>query len=256
MSIVADHIAVLMMEIANRNNGRYSYFASDLQGIISDTFGIVIPTSISDAVAERLLVSGAATKLVSPLTGDLFQVDPKNALQFYEADAEPSEHTTTEWDRRWHAAQANEIFRTFYFGGDAWLNRAIEALKQRNLIADEAEQDIADNAVLVPASDRIVSVDHNAPEAQIISDGLPELQELIRKDNSDRIGNPADRPRFVEQLKAAGDLLRLDRISTRAVAGLILPVLTYLALKFGDEAIGQLATALLEALKSWLGISF
>ncbi|MES2270499.1 MAG: hypothetical protein V4533_06395 [Pseudomonadota bacterium] len=255
--ILADHIAVLVMELSSRRNGRLSYFLDDLPPLLLEEFSIKVPNSLCEIASGRLVQSGGAVKLSSPLTGDMYRVNREGALHWYDEQSEPNENTSFEYDGSWSRARSDfPTFETYRHGGDVWLNKMVEALKKRDLLADEAEQDFADEALIVPASDRIVMIDHNQPQPKEIISDLEKLANLVREDNSTKITNSDDKPRIVAQFYAARDLLRLNRVSTRAVSGLLLPILTYLSVKFADEIIGELAAALISALKAFLGIAF
>ena len=257
MSVLADHVAVLLLELATRSNGTLSYFIADLPDAVERRFGIRVPITLIEQANTRLTELGGVTRLSSPLTGDMYRLAPRETLFYFSDDGGPNENTSAAYDRRWEKAHKDfPIFKTYYHGGEVWFNRALEALAERNLFGDEAEQDFDVSSSFAPASDRIVTFDHNLPDAQKLDEGLPELADLVREDNSATICNAEDRPRIIEQLKAAHGLLKLSRVSTKAISSLLLPILTYLSIKFADEAIGELASALIEALKNLLGISF
>ena len=57
-------------------------------------------------------------------------------------------------------------------------------------------------ALVVPASDRVVGFDHNNPNYAKISDGIAELREAVRVTN-DSETNPEDRERILDALDAA-----------------------------------------------------
>lgn len=256
-TLLADHIAALVLHVARSNREGMSYFQRELPSFLSRRFEIEVPDALAEAVSSRLVESGAATRIPSPLTGDLYQVSADRALDYYADAVGPTQGTTRTYDANWQRARTEfSIFMAYFHGKQPWVDRVVEALKARNLVADEAEQDFVAENEFAPASDRIVRIDHNSAIAQELDVGLAELADLVRKDNSEKISNPADKPRFIEQIRSGSSLLKLDRVSIKAVSGLLLPILTYLSLKFGDEIIGQLASNLLNALKNLLGISF
>ena len=66
-------------------------------------------------------------------------------------------------------------------------------------------------ALVVPASDRVVGFDHNNPNYAEISDGIAELREAVRVTN-DSETNPEDRERILAALDAAQLLWRSAQI--------------------------------------------
>jgi hypothetical protein len=254
--MLVDHIAVLFMEFSKRTSNSVSFFPEDAPAALQNQFGISVPQSLAEAALEHLVKINAASKLESPLTGPLYQIHPNSFLQFYDDAAEPNENTSRQYDVKWEAAQANQVARSYHFGGDVWLEKMINALKHRDLFADEAAQSLTDEMQFAPASDRIVRIDHNSAEINELTGNLDELAELVRTDNSPVIADPEDRPRIVQQIKSAVVLLKLDRVSIGAIKGLLLSVLTYLAIKFADEAIGQIANAAISLIKAVFGLVF
>jgi hypothetical protein len=254
--MLVDHIAVLFMEMSKQSSSSVSFFPEDTPVALKNQFGVVVPQSLAEAALEHLVTINAATKLESPLTGPLYQLHPNRFLQLYDETAEPDENTSGQYDVRWEAAQANQVTRSYHFGGDVWLEKMINALKGRDLFADEAAQSLTDEMQFAPASDRIVRIDHNSAEINELTDNLDELAELVRIDNSPVIADPGDRPRIVQQIKSAVALLKFDRVSISAIKGLLLSVLTYLTVKFADEAIGQIASAAINLIKAVFGLVF
>jgi hypothetical protein len=257
MSLLADHIAALIIEIANtEQNRRFSFFMTDLPSLLKERYLIAVPESLAEVACDRLEKLGGCEKLYSPLTGDMYQIDASAALYFFGSDAGPSQDTSTEYDRR-HDRINDEfkIIKTYYSGGLDWVERVVKSLVARNLFEDESSISDDPTSEFAPASDRIVMIDHNSREIEDVRNKLDDLSELIRHDNSNLIANSEDKRRFIEQFAAARDLLKLPRVSTKAIGGLVLTALTYLTVKFADQAIGQIAEILINLLKTQLGIT-
>ncbi len=140
--------------------------------------------------------------------------------------------------------------------GPESFNRALRKIAEEDGLTlregSPIEDDLRDR--IAPGADRIVSFDHNAPEFLELERDLEAVSEIIRGDNNGAVVPPRERPRILEQFRAARDLIKVDRISTKVMASLVLPTLVYLASKFADEAVGQLAGKLLEALATLFGL--
>jgi DNA-binding PadR family transcriptional regulator len=96
-----------------------------------------------------------------------------------------------------------------------------------------------------PESDLILSRIHN-PEAFLeITKGLDDLKTEIQRSNS--FANEAsDAAELVEaEISAAGTLMGADTVRISRLKSLIVPTLKYLAKKFADQSIGELAKRLI-----------
>lgn len=102
----------------------------------------------------------------------------------------------------------------------------------------------------IPASDRIVKINHNAPEYQEFMDDLKTLGENIRDSNS--IGE-VEKDRLQAELRAGTNILEGKTARLQAITAVLFPVLTYIVMQFVDTAAGQLAAHLLTLLRQFIG---
>lgn len=98
-----------------------------------------------------------------------------------------------------------------------------------------AELSLAD----IPASDRIVAVNDNSRGYRETVDALEKLEQTLTDVND--YPDPEDREQRVAEISAGRRLLRSTRVRISALVSVLGPALTYLAIKFGDQAIGQIA---------------
>jgi hypothetical protein len=258
VNVLAEHIAALIIDLANNSQSRrISFFLADIPKMLEERYAVRVPTSLAEVACQSIQDVGGCKRLQSPLTGDMYQIDAADALYLFDPTSAPSSQTSLQHDAEYRRAhEEHPILNTYFHGGVPWIERIAVELQRRDLheMESEVSEDIEEN--LAPASDRVVRLDHNNPMMEELSQGLDKVQELVRAENSNRIPDPEDKRRFVEQISSAARLLKLDKLSTRALAGLVLPVLTYLSLKFADEAIGTLAGRILELLGNLFGIKF
>jgi hypothetical protein len=106
----------------------------------------------------------------------------------------------------------------------------------------------------VPASDRVVTLNHNAPEYKQATEVLPQIIELVRGDNEYGDADPEDKEQRLAELEAGGRLLKAPRARLEPIKALLLPALKYLAKKFADTTIGLLASKALAALLALLSL--
>jgi hypothetical protein len=257
MSVLVEHLAALLIEIASRRpDSKMTFFASDVPDLFLTNYNLKISFALAEETCVMLQRIGGTTKLESPLTSDVYRLDASGALYYFSDDNAPSGESQFDWQMAVdEVRQKFPIIHTYGNSNQEWVDRVVAALALRDLLAPASPLEIEEEAAaFAPASDRIVRIDHNAPEIVELREELGELEELVRSDNSDRIRDPEDKRRFVEHLGAAKRLLMLDKVSTKALKGLLVTVLAYLALKFADGAIGELASQLLALLGRQFGI--
>ncbi len=99
-----------------------------------------------------------------------------------------------------------------------------------------------------PEVDEILSRLHEPERFAKVSEGLEQLAEEIRTKNSfdEETDGAGD---LVEgEIRAANALLESERVRVSRLKGLLLPTLRYLAKKFADQSIGELAKRMLALL--------
>jgi hypothetical protein len=256
MTVLADHVAAIIVHRASmESTRRWGIFQGDIAEHFLERYEIKVPNQLIEEACNRIKELGGCTVLPSPLAGDMYVINADRALSYFEPSSGPTEHTSREYDDKWASAnEDNPAMRAYYHGRDVWIRKTVEALAKRDLFDDESN--IENGVDRVPASDRVVALDHNSAEMTELVDKLDQLEEAVRADNSEKISQPREKRRFIEQLGAAKRLLKLETLSTQALSALVLPVLTYLSIKFADETIGALAAELLRLLASLFGISF
>ena len=102
----------------------------------------------------------------------------------------------------------------------------------------------------IPASDRIVTINHNAEEYQEFMDDLKTLGENIRDSNSI---DEVEKDRLQAELRAGKNILEGKTARLQVIIAVLFPVLTYIVMRFVDTALGQLATHLLTLLRQFIG---
>jgi len=106
----------------------------------------------------------------------------------------------------------------------------------------------------VPASDRAVTLDHNSAAYNQTVDALESLHKAVEGNNEYRNADLEDHERRLADIEATIKILENKRVNigtAKTVAG---ATLVYLAEKFADQPIGELAAAAWTLLKALLGI--
>jgi len=104
----------------------------------------------------------------------------------------------------------------------------------------------------IPASDRIVKINHNAPEYQEIIEKLEELENSIRKSNS--IENE-DKDRLQAELKAGEGILKGKTARIEVIKTLLVKGLKYIIKHVTDAAIAVTAEYLLKLICQYFGLT-
>jgi hypothetical protein len=140
-------------------------------------------------------------------------------------------------------------------GKSALPNVTLEEFAEFKLCAekDGFVFDNEDGAAEIPASDRVVHLDHNSSIYKETLAKVDEVEtEVIRVND---YPDPEERGKHVAELSAGKRLLQATHVNVAAVTAVLMPVLVYLARKFADNAIGILAGATIAILIKLLGLS-
>ncbi len=99
--------------------------------------------------------------------------------------------------------------------------------------------------IVVPASDRIVEIDHNKPAHKETETALERLREAVRGENA--FDNPDEKERCIAEIETIPVLIRPKNVRLLLLASAV-GVLTYLVAKFADAVVGRLAENALKKL--------
>jgi hypothetical protein len=106
----------------------------------------------------------------------------------------------------------------------------------------------------VPASDRIVTLDHNSPDYQHMMSALETLEEVLRGAND--YPDAEEKERVVAEVSAGRRLLQSAKVRIGAVVGLLSTPVLYLAKQFMGKAVGDAAQVVIDAITTILGHIF
>lgn len=126
------------------------------------------------------------------------------------------------------------------------------AMLMAAVLAYERLEEFEDLGSQVPASDRMVRLDHNGLEYLAATSALERLIDVVRESNSYREAEPEDQERRLAELEAGRRLLGSGLVSVATMKAAVIGTITYLATKFIDAPIGEAATVAWTALKRLL----
>lgn len=110
-------------------------------------------------------------------------------------------------------------------------------------------------SIPIPASDRVVELDHNAPAYAKLNANLDQLEAAAQQSNELAVHQTAERDRVVAELGAARRLLRAARARVDALVTLLIPALTWLGTQIRDTIVQNSITVAIAALAALLGIA-
>ena len=108
--------------------------------------------------------------------------------------------------------------------------------------------------IAVPASDRTVPLDHNSPAYSDVVEKLEELKRAVESNNEYRDTDLEDHERRLTDVESTLKLLENKRVNVNAIKAVAFGTLVYLAEKFAEHPIGELAKAAWDSLKALLGL--
>ena len=106
----------------------------------------------------------------------------------------------------------------------------------------------------VPASDRVVRLDHNSAEYVETVGKLEGAITTIQGSNAYAAEDPDDHGQRLAELESGKRLLLAARVRVESIRVVLVPALRWLAEKFADNAAGMIITAALTAILAFFGI--
>lgn len=241
---LADHIAALIIEAVSRLGGdSHSVFRDDVPEFLRVAFGLdVAPNLLQDALL-RLEELGGVRRFSSTFAGDMYEISVSRSLRFFDGSApHPSENTSHEYDLLYDRAHSDFAPLVAYnFGKRKWVDRVVAGLAIGQtpdvlFIAPEATQ------IAVPASDRIVTLNHNQQSEMVAATDV--VISKLRTENSVG-GDVGLRERFLAQLSAGKELLGSQSVRALLIYETLSRMLGTLIAKYKGQAIGEAAKKLL-----------
>lgn len=103
----------------------------------------------------------------------------------------------------------------------------------------------------IPASDRVVTLDHNSSQFDEVAAALEKAESALQQQNS---GDPDEKEQRLAELSAGRRLLQASRIRVGVFASLVISALIWVATVFAETAAGQVAEYAIALIKPLLGL--
>jgi hypothetical protein len=106
----------------------------------------------------------------------------------------------------------------------------------------------------VPASDRVVQLDHNSATYLEADAKFTEMVAAVRSNNEYAVTESEDYEQSLAELESGQRLLKEPRVRLDVITSVLITGLQKMVAKFGDALLGALATEALTAIAALLGI--
>jgi hypothetical protein len=133
-------------------------------------------------------------------------------------------------------ATRNDLFALTQYG----IKEAEDLLKGRGFQIEDYEP--------APEADQILSRIHDPEEHAAVREGLIQLRKEIEQSNSFDHELDGNGDLVEAEIEAAATLMSAERVRVSRLKSLLLPALRYLAKKFADQSIGEVAKRLIALL--------
>lgn len=123
-------------------------------------------------------------------------------------------------------------------------------------VAKSSHVNVVNVALLdfIPASDRIVTLEHNSEQRREIVDAVDAVVEAVKGDNEYGDNKPEEKEAIVTALAAGRKLLDSVQIRVAAIKASLLPVLKFVAETFAKETVKGLAAKAIAFILKWIGL--
>jgi hypothetical protein len=249
MEDIASYIAAALIDYAGRHlEGAFRGPTDELTKFAREACEFEVDSTLASDALGILSNCGVATISTDPFAGDYMKIDSKSFDRFVqkartELDiAEKQMHRTGKEFDEVVEAQAllnaariiayRPLERYSEFGAEL-LTRALDSIKNGP-------------SMRVPASDRIVDLDHNSPTFSEISDRLDELEGRLRVDNDTGELVGEERATALEEVSRLRAWWSSSKIRVMSFVSLAKSTLGWIGEKAASATVGELAKSLLK----------
>ncbi|MDE0879152.1 MAG: hypothetical protein OSB00_10895 [Sphingomonas bacterium] len=255
MSILGEYIAVLLLESANGdNNEEYGGSIPKIASRLGDRISQNITAADVEEALRILEPFAAAERDYSPLTGGFWHVKFDN-FRYHFIEEKPDDADEAEaWAEIKKLAERFEVLMAYSRRGSPYAEEAEAALAE--LSKEEISQFRAKESATsllghIPASNRLVTIDHNSATFKELEQNTEKAVEAIR--SSDTIDE--DRRGWIrDHLMAGIELIRRHKVLATAASALLLqPLLNAYDAVTEEPAKAAILTAI-NAVRAYFGI--
>ncbi|MBV1917909.1 MAG: hypothetical protein KUG65_07590 [Sphingomonadaceae bacterium] len=251
----ASYIAAALVDHAGRHVGAvFRGPTEEVTEFARSACDFEVDPELAVEALEILSVCGAATISTDPFAGDYMKIDRGAFDRFVGAalsELEQAERLAHRRDGNVDAVVDGQgymkaerllkypVLNLYFEFGEGWLQQALQGIRE------DAEQSI-------PASDRVVDLDHNSPVAVKIGSALDELETRLKEDND--TGELTDdlRAAALEEVSHLKQRWSSAKIRVNSFVASTKSTLSWIGEKAATATVGELAKNLLKLILDFL----
>lgn len=240
-----DYLAAAIVDELRDINPKTTFGSlDDIVSFFRAKFGIGVPESAAIEAAMRIAQLGLARAYLDPYAG--FTFEPDTSLTILIKLGRIDKEVNSDFFRA--LAGKERLLSRVFDNSQFWAD-----LNNQSAPKDDGFV-ISSHDVVIPASDRIVTISHN--QYQSIEPEATKLIEQVEADNG-LPDEPGFRERVLGHIRAGRELLRVGMFDAQLFYMSMIVGLKMLVEKYGDHALGALASKLLDVIVASIGdISF
>jgi hypothetical protein len=243
VSLVGQYVAVVLLD-----KGRYQTVGGSIETLrkqFSSQVGSELAGEDLSSAMQILEQFAAAESDYSPLSGGYWKIVYDN-FQYYFIEKQVGDgDDAQQYNELSLLTNSYPILQAYARQGSQYAKDARENLKRLDADGWKSLREDHLAGFIVPASDRIVKLDHNQISAA--ESPISELLGALERDNGDP-DQPGFRERLLGQIRAGRELIRSGEFRAYLLYETLVRALGELVTRYKDPTISALANALLGAL--------
>ena len=250
MSVLAEYVAVLLLENARgRTDEQYGGSVKTIRRALLSNIGVDFEDADIAVALDILEPFAGASKEFSPLTDGYWSVNYDNFRYYFIEDKPDESDDEHGYNQIREMTKEFPILAAYARSGGPYVADAKLALQDAN--SEQLDKlrkrafDEVGSQVIAPASDRVVSLDHN--QQREIETAISEVSAGLSSENSID-GDTSLRERFLAELSAGRELIRAQSVRVYLLYETLVKLLAALIEKYKDKLLAEAAKKLLDLL--------
>ncbi len=233
---LADYVeAAILIEAANRPQ-EIAQVYTDWATVVANLKSLVgaqVPDEVIESLMNRFLDEGVAEVVQDQFAGDYYKLNYEQLVE----------------SRDRNLVDGSSLVFKYGLVGNQFLHNAIAKFSSDDF--DISRPQLDQPEARIPASDRVVSLDHN--QVNTLDEPTSELISAVERENAIP-DSPGVRELIIGQLKAGRELIRVGVFKVELLYATLVIGLKMLIEKYQDHAIAALASKLLDLVLQQVGI--
>jgi hypothetical protein len=207
----------------------HSYTVEGLHNVCEKSFEVSYDVEFTRSALDRLAEFGAVSFLEDQFADTLIRTKDKTIAEFFKTRQDSG-------DIYWKTWEAELPWLKTAFGNSQFWDRLRQSL------------DGADNAAEIPASDRIVALDHNSTPAEDVTNSFEAIEQSLRGDNDTGALVGEERAAALEEVSRLKQWWLSAKVRVGSFLTSARATLGWVGEKAASATVGEMAKALLKLL--------